>query len=62
MAITNQLTKKHMQNLLGMGSQVSFISFIQPMFIDDWHVTLTTRSKKKVKGVVCLNEVKVNLR
>ena len=62
MAITKQLTKKHMQNLLTMENQVSFISFIQPMFIDDWHVTPTTRSKKKVKDMVCLSEVKVNSR
>lgn len=62
MAITNQLTKKHKQNLLTMENQVSFISFIQPMFIDDWHVTPTTGSKKKIKDMVCLSEVKVNLR
>ena len=51
-----------MQNLLSVENQLSFIPFIQPMFIDDWHVTLTSRNKKKVEDTVCLNEVKGNLR
>lgn len=45
-----------------MENQVSFISFIQPMFIDDVTCDTSYWSKKKIKDMVCLSEVKVNLR